>query len=389
MDDGVENDDELVETIYQGEIIPTLGSRTRTEFRPWHKPRKHYVRLNQWCHETRRLIKRLNLGTGTELRYLGLPGEDLLDIRVLKGVCQRASIDLRYLGFDSSMTSAQLNLSRHEVNSDKFIHPSSIVIADRLETLATRETIAFNYVERHAPFDIINLDLCDSVTETNAQGARPYFEAIRTLCDVQIQRRGQPWLLFLTTRALRDSLDGPTRQRLFQRLLQNIEENTAFSDSLSTTLQLNETAIKAECHVGGTLDASKWLQAFVLALSKWLLHYMMQKEYRVVVRLLPSYAYSVQHGKRDLASLAFLFEPTALQREDDSGLTRSRSLPTPAESEMSLAKELIAQVAAMDDIDDLFAANKKLKMQMFTKSVSLLAPLRYDMAAFKTFAFED
>ena len=82
MTEGADNRDNLIAGIYQGEIVPTLESRARREFKPWHKPRKHFVRLHQWCHETRQLLKKLQYANGSELRYLGLPGEDLLDIRL-------------------------------------------------------------------------------------------------------------------------------------------------------------------------------------------------------------------------------------------------------------------------------------------------------------------
>ena len=46
---------------------------------------------------------------GDILRYLGLPGEDLLDIRSLRGVCEPGGIWVKYLGFDSTA-----NLSKGE-----------------------------------------------------------------------------------------------------------------------------------------------------------------------------------------------------------------------------------------------------------------------------------
>jgi hypothetical protein len=389
MSEGPENKDELVDAIYQGEIEPALETRARTTFKPWHKPRKHFVRLNQWCHETRQLIKKLKLGEGGELRYLGLPGEDLLDVRVLKGVCQKAKVTLRYLGFDSSIESPQVNLSRHEVNSDEFIHPSSIVISDRLGDLASDDTIAFKYVDQHAPFDVINLDLCDSVTALAQNGVIPNLEAIRTLCDVQIKKRGQPWLLFLTTRAIKGGLDDQTRQKLFERLLQNVTDNDAFSASMGEKLGFDEAAIRGELQANGPLDAQGWLRAYILAVSKWLLHYMMAHDYKVAVHMLPSYAYSVQRGHRDMASLAFSFEPATPPREDDTGLTRPRQQAVPAVDEMALAQTLIDQVASIEDLDEKLKNDKKLRLKMFVKCGALLATLRYDQNAYKTFGLAD
>jgi hypothetical protein len=388
MPDDSENQDSL-EGIFQGEISSTLESGTRTKFKPWHKPRKHFVRLYQWCYETRQLLKRLKPGDDGELRYLGLPGEDLLDIRVLQGVCQKFKVKLRYIGFDSSLTSAQLNLSRHEVNSGNFIHPSSVVTSDRLEELGSLDSMAYQNIDRHSPFDVINLDLCDSVTASAQDGIIPNLEAIRTLCDVQIKRRGQPWLLFLTTRAIRENLDQKTTQLLFDRLLKNISENSGFSATLNSKLKLNEAQIKSEMEATASLNKQGWLSAYVLAVSKWLLHYMMANGYVVTVRMLPSYSYSVRRDDRDMVSLAFLLEPASLLREDDTQLTKRRQTVVPAASEIQLAEELVDQIARIEDIDEKLNLDSELKLKMFKKCGALLSTLRYDMVAYRDFAAAD
>jgi hypothetical protein len=105
--------------------------------------------------------------------------------------------------------------------------------------------------------------------------------------------------------------------------------------------------------------------------------------------MLPSYTYSVDHGSRDMVSLAFFFEPLATLREDDSGLTRSRRQNVPALTEIDLARDLIDRVAEIEDVDDKLDSNKGLKLKMFSKCASLLATLRYDMAAYKKFALSD
>ncbi len=388
MIDGSDGHDEITQGIYQGEIRPSLESRARTQFKPWHKPRKHFLRLNQWCHETRKLLKQIKTDEGGELRYFGLPGEDLLDIRVLKGVCDRAKIKLRYLGFDSSLTSTQLNLSRHEVNSGEYIHPSSVVIADRLEKLGATDTIACQYVEKHAPFDVINLDLCDSVTALSKDGVIPNLEAIRTLCDIQIKRRGQPWLFFLTTRAIREELDSKTTERLFEQLFRNTKDNE-FSSSLNDKLGLSEVAIRTLCDATQKLNNESWLRAYVLALGKWLLHYMMANKHTVMVQMLPSYTYSVKRGTKDMASLAFYLNPNSEERNDDTGLTQPRAIKVSTQSEVELARRIIDQVAALEDLDGKIQSDAELKKSMFKKCAALLSTLRYDLTAYEKFAFAD
>ena len=114
LEDAVTND-----RVFQPEIQPILTARDEKEFFPWHKPRKHYLRIHQWCAEVRKLITRNRYQEGDIVRYLGFPGEDFLDIRVLNGVCERANIRIKYLGFDSTASYAgrefEFNLSKHEV----------------------------------------------------------------------------------------------------------------------------------------------------------------------------------------------------------------------------------------------------------------------------------
>src|SRR4051812_44403255 len=95
-DKGKREADDIVDEIYE-HVEPTLAGEVAREFKPWHKPRKHFLRVYQWCSEIRGLIRELDYKEGDTVRYLGLPGEDFLDIRTLAGVCDRAKVKLKYL----------------------------------------------------------------------------------------------------------------------------------------------------------------------------------------------------------------------------------------------------------------------------------------------------
>ena len=58
----------------------TPESPTKKVFLPWHKPRKQYVRGEQWCKEILKMVDEV-LPENNILKYLGLPGDDLLDLR--------------------------------------------------------------------------------------------------------------------------------------------------------------------------------------------------------------------------------------------------------------------------------------------------------------------
>jgi len=88
---GTDEEDDLLaieDEVYQKTTIKLqLDEVPEKRFKPWHKPRKHYLRVYQWCQQIATLIKDLGLGESDSLRYLGMPGEDLLDVRTLQGVC--------------------------------------------------------------------------------------------------------------------------------------------------------------------------------------------------------------------------------------------------------------------------------------------------------------
>src|SRR4051794_33064978 len=90
--------EELVAEIFgQLDVAPT--EPTRKQFMPWHRPRKQFVRREQWWELVRRLYE--GRPDGAPLRYLGLPGVDLIDLRYLHDrVCNPVGRPLRFLGFN-------------------------------------------------------------------------------------------------------------------------------------------------------------------------------------------------------------------------------------------------------------------------------------------------
>lgn len=381
------HEDDILDDIYQGEVNPVLEGKKRRDFQAWHRPRKHFIRIHQWCAETRRLIKDLKLNEKGVLSYLGLPGEDLLDIRVLKGVCTKAKVALRYLGYDRSLRSPVVNLARHEINSDQVIHAASCIYPDDLDQLGKRDTVAFQNLERHAPFDVINLDLCGGLTDSDEPGVVPYLEALRTICDLQIERRPQPWLCFLTTRAIRKAADTEVLQKLFERLLVNIQAHASFAQRLSDSLGLSEQQVRQEMTTGRDLELSQWVDAYALSIAKWLLHYMANHDYKIAVKLLKSYRYSVHNGAPDMLSLAFELAPAGPAREDPSGLTQPRKVAEVSYSESDLAEQIVQEIASIEDLDSKLKGDRELELKMFTKSSKLLESLRYDVVAYERFCF--
>src|SRR6266545_1229360 len=105
-----------LDKVYQ-EVEPALTPNLKKTFKPWHKPRKQHIRVHLWGEAIRALIKANGLTAGDVLHYLGMPGEDFLDLRSLDTVCRNAKIKVRYLGLDSTAGAAEFetNISNYEV----------------------------------------------------------------------------------------------------------------------------------------------------------------------------------------------------------------------------------------------------------------------------------
>ena len=384
--------DDLLDGIYQ-QITPTLSEPIERSFLPWHKPRKHYIRIYQWCAEVRNLIELNNYQGGDVIRYLGFPGEDFLDVRTLQGVCKPKRIWVRYLGFDSTSTFAgsdfQFSLAKHEVFQLGFINEHSRVLKARIEQVANERSLAHARVAECNDFDIINIDLCNSLVAQAVDPHPPYFAAIMRLCNIQIAGRTRPWLLFVATRAIRDQFDSDTKRKLFDCVLRNIQENPAFAKSLRETFDLDESSIRGELSEREQLSHVALVNLFGVSIGKWFLQMLAAAVPKHHVTLLKSYSYRVQIEEPDMLSLAFRFEPITVAAVDNSGLTKTQPPPTSTTSECQLAVALIAAVNDIEDIDQKLVDDPTLHEKMIDKCGDLLQAVHYDKERYRLWAAQE
>jgi hypothetical protein len=109
-----DNAEELFPQDFLDAAVPADRAAKRTP-EPWHKPRKHWIRKEQWGKLVGDLLGELMLD-GRPFRYLTLPGRYLLDVRHLHDICAQKQVQLRFLGFDSSRKNdSERDLSMDEV----------------------------------------------------------------------------------------------------------------------------------------------------------------------------------------------------------------------------------------------------------------------------------
>lgn len=366
------------------------------EFKPWHKPRKHWIRINQWCAETTGLIKQLKKRDNKVLTYLSLPGPDMLDIRVLHDECNKQGFSIKYLGFNDPSVEThneqtELSISRNELSNLPGIHPDSLIVPDRFEAIASTEKIAYQHLEGFGSFDVVNLDLCNSVAaHIPLERQETYFNAILALIAHQSKNRIEPWLLFVTTRVDDTTTVNPNAlRRLLECLKANIQQHPQFRTELNNVLRLDAASINDAVNSGKKLKPKELYHAFSVSFGKWLLRYLASGAPTWTLDMLNSWAYHVhnQNDAPDMISLAYKCMPVVKPKTDLFKLGQNHHETDHAtHSERDAAIKLIPMVKDIENIDIRLKKNTQELKITIDDAARLMELARYDGNAYiKTF----
>ena len=376
--------DNIVEVQSYEAPLPPIQSKAK--FLPWHRPRKQYVRHQQWCEEILQMIQDTAPSDGI-LKYLGLPGVDLLDLRYFHSeVCTKQNVKLRFLGFNTdakpqSAAQTELNISLDEVKRLPFVHHLSEVIGDNFSKLADQKSVAFQKATELGPYDVINLDLCDGFgIHPPGALANTYYAAVASLMSLQA-RSSKPWLLLLTTRTDSPNINTELLQRLVNKYCSNLEECDAFKDASRRKfgIETKEAVGEATGHSEGLL------RVFLTGICKWFLNLALEQKPPTIVELRNAYGYRVvttaQH--EDLVSLALRFTPTVLPTVDPLGIANHKHVPP---DEGILATKALRTIAQRIDADALLKSDHILLQNMIESTAELLQQARYDPDKYREWA---
>jgi len=354
-------------------------------FLPWHKPRKQYVRHEQWTVLIAELLEEDH--EKETLKYLGLPGDDLLDLRYFhEKICQPKQVKLKYLGFNNGANSSlkgnpELNISLHEVNNLKYIDNSSLVIPDNFCQIANPNSIAWERSKKMGPYDIINIDLCDGFgKQPHDQFLDTHYNTLDQLMVMQA-RKSSPWLLFITTRTGPEHTDPgilSLLKAIYHNNLLECEEFLKASNSYYKITDQNSLDISATTPKGMS-------DIFLISLCKWIAKMGLIQNPQALVELKSTLGYRIKRNVEyeDLISLAIKITPTE---------RRSIQVPGPATSiaeslnECEIALQVVHSINKLIDVDAILDTNTAIKEQMIEDSISLLMTARYDVSEYSKWA---
>lgn len=373
-------------------IQPKAEAPAGREFKSWHKPRKQFIRRKQWQAAIGDLIKQIHFPPDNRVfRYLTLPSEDMLDVRVLESGLQRSNLKLKYLGFFStrqgSPDDTRMNLSESEIKGLDRIDETSEVVRDRLETTGNRKSMAFRKLVEHAPYHAVNVDLCGHFAAPRRGEAVTYIDAIHSIASVQVEKSTQCWLLFLTTRFQPDNFDAEHLKGFIVAIKENVEKSALFANRLSEVFMREGDDLIDFIESSRKMSRDEFRSFFCIGFAKWLLAFLTSAEPKTAVEMLPGYYYTVQEPDQDMLSLAFKCSPRPRGPQDRFHIASSGGARTDGPvDEVALAIEIARATQSLTNLDDLLSRDSIIWEKMVQDSMRFLKEASYDVAEYRSFA---
>ena len=375
----------------------------RTEFLPWHKVRKQYIRRHQWNALTKRRVEgkwrsdlqrpstcgaefHSSMHVARPLRCLVIPGDHLLDMRSMWAEISPSDCFIRYLGFNEGHGSAdegtEVHVANNSVTSLGGVVPDSQVLRDRFESIAAPMSQAYAHLKHYGPFHVVNLDLCGSMFPNTVQPVEPYYTALKRLLDYQFAAQKANWLLFITTMVEPALVDDAWMQRLCKPTQENFHAHEDFAGKLDDLLP--RAALSSAEGEGQSvnlcgLSEEHLIQLFGVALGKWLLRLGHSARPEWTVKMSRSFRYSINEDKGAvMLSLAFEMTPNFAPPVDATGMSKFETAIKPFPTEFESAVRLAESVVKIADVDDKLAADKVMKTSLRDEAADLLASAGFD-----------
>ena len=376
MTEQFDNQDDLTAGIF-GDVEYVAPLPEPKEFKPWHKPRKQFVRREQWSALLQGLYE--NRAAGDPLRYLGLPGTDLIDLRYLhKQLCQENDRPLCFLGFNleaqpGSSAQVELNVSLDEVRRLPNVDKQSAVLHDDFRLVGNENSIAWSHTRQLGPFDVVNIDLCDGLASDPPQNDESVYKAMDQLMALQA-RNSNPWLLVIATRIGRGMFDADAEQRLIRHFRQNVDKCEGFAEECDQLLESDVEAIDP-----ATCSESDFLHLMTVAIGKWLSALVKaHAPSRVELASVQAYRINPAAFQEDMVSLALRVKPVIAASQDALSPT-----PSIQEDECKTAKAILKRSANRLNVDCILEQQREVREELIRETKRLLADARYDVTGYR------
>lgn len=345
------------------------------EFKPWHKPRKQWVRACQWKNELRHLMDESCYKDINTIKYFSFPGEDCLDIKILSTECDNKGKKFYFQGIESSSTIAQKaqNVILSKLFDLKYIDKTSSLHANSsFEEIGVLKSSLYSKIVSSFPFHILNFDF------TNSIFADPKtMQSICALLNRQFDQQYLKWQLYLTTRCNIETINTEILKEYMSLVLKNCKNNKDFTDLLKEKIYKSSTE---DFSIENLMTPKEQFEKVVIiAFLKWLIALTIEK--KVSVTLLSSAEYTVRDDATapDMISLVFQFEksiqpidPTRINFSNDFSVTEPKAA----------CKICTKFLNRIKNIDILLKEKPDLTKKLTEDIKSMLGNLGYDISKY-------
>ncbi|WP_416865841.1 MAG: PP_RS20740 family protein [Imperialibacter sp.] len=389
---------DLLDEIY-GEV-PAHSLDSVREFKPWHHPRKHWVRINQLCKLARALVRESHFPNNV-FTYLTLPGEELIDIQSLEGTITGGSeeildvhavegifnstndeyLKLKYIGFNgfgnNPKKRAALELAKSIVNDSVRIHNGSRIENELVQAIANKKSKSYQLVRNHGPYNVINLDLCGSIADTAPGSSNSYFQALVELLEIQRDHMAQPFLLLIATRTHPSDIEKEALSRITDVYSSNLRSRE-FRGVFEEMIKERAEILLAKIQKGEEVSQDVLNKVFGVGIGKWLLHLMKPTTPYWDVFLEDICCYSIGDSEKDnMLSLAFKFVKVKQPIKDDYGITKQQEIENHMVTESVLAQKMLEKSKSIVNVDDLLGASPETRNKIITRAGKFLTKFGY------------
>lgn len=313
---------------HQEEIGFKSNRNKGDHYKPWHKPRKQWVRECQWWAHLEKMLERYSqlFLNETKVRYFGLPGEDLLDVDYIskKMASSKELSDKKLLihGILSSPIEQQKANSRlTELLDRKNVDYASKVEHFNFNSLSSVSAVLWGKMKGIAPYHLINLDFCEKIFQDQT------ISAVHNLLDYQFKSLPEkPWIFCLTTKvdAKGDNLDVLKR---LDKCLHSIESDELSIYRLDKHFKPVFDAIQEKLSIDKTVDnIALFTDIYIVGFVIWLILKARNKDISFKLKSSAKYGVADDKGVPDMYSFVFQFKGEIIIEPDVQGVAILKGL---------------------------------------------------------------
>lgn len=378
-----DSDDSLIDE----EVFGTVSENLSKDFKPWHKPRKQFIRDKQWLEQFKRLLGNKKYKNLDSVNYFGLPGGDLLDVNYLyEGMIKSSRCGNKKLGFHGFINS-EVDYSKAQGELSKILDKDRVegrskVEMFRFEDLQKLNSAAWIRVKNFGDYHFINLDFCNNVMSHET------LVSIYHLLDHQMKKVvGLPWIFCLTTRLNRNVNTEAIVNKfkvIINECLGTEQLNHKIEDCFSEVHKFLSDK-DSDPDITSVDDKVLVNQILQICLVLWILKEATNREFSVTLKSSMKYSVDLFERDADMHSFVFSFEKEETFVGDCLGLSDGNEEDLVDIEFGTLASPALEKLSQTSDIDSILEEDKKSLNTYADEMIHWLSQCGYDTSNYREF----